>query len=1448
MSMAARLRLLHSLEERERALRGARAAAPEGADDSPAVDYPFLLSQIRAARVALTPGLFRRLPGKDGEPRIVPLARKIAGRRGDTAPVSETIEKALIEFQATAPLRLGELWALETTLKIALLEREDIENSTPALKALDTMQWREVVEEASAVERILREDPAGIYEKTGIPTREDCRRAVERIARRAEDGDKDEIDIARIAIDLARRVAAGGARRVEAHVGFYLLGRGVELLERRAGYRKTPLERARAAAQRHASAFYLGTLGILTALIAALAWTWMGGGWWRAALALLPASQGARALVNCLVNSLLPPRRLPRMDYSKGIPREDAAFVAVPSLLLSRRSAESLLERLETHYLANRDANLHFALLTDFPDSSGNESDTAALKACVAGIHHLNRRYGVEGRKPFYLFHRASKWNADEGTWMGPERKRGKLNDFNALLLGESDAFPVKVGDVPSAGSIRYVVTLDGDTQLPREAARLLVEEAAHPLNRPVSGVDGIVREGYAILQPRVSVGMESAARTRLANTLSGQTGLDPYASAVSDVYQDLMGRGSFTGKGIYDVAAFHAAAGKRFPDNALLSHDLLEGEYARVGFASDAEVIDDFPSSYESYCKRKHRWIRGDWQIAEWLLPRAPAPGRERVRNPLTIFSRWKIFDNLRRSLVEISLTALLAAGTLGFFHGLARTVLFAMAVLLLPAYAGFVCSLVRLPPWRLFAAHLRRNFLALAAAHREAAYIVALLPHQACLAADAIARTLYRTRVSRRRLLEWESMAQAETAAANKVSPALAWMYGSAALAAVLLVAAANPLLCIAWTLTPLTVAWLDARPWRLWRRQKEDDTEFLRGVALRTWRYFADFGAAAEHWLVPDNVQEEPYQVATRTSPTNLGLQLTAHLAAHRFGYLTHEETGERIENILHAMEGMERHRGHYFNWYDTRTLETIAPRYVSAVDSGNLAASLIALKQGCLAARKQPIAGQRILDGLRDHCLSLRASLSTEARIEPVMLRLSGLLRALEARPTGLFFWDALLREVRVTTRSLSEAIGRVANPGTEALAWMRILAERVEAAGTELSAFAPWLDKRHAVEFRMLSTDESMAALIGLMDRVPRIVELPEVYGAIGAAIAERLEKPEGLKPGGRPALEWLAAALGDAARFAAGIANRFESQAALAGEWVERMDFAFLHDRRRGLLHLGFDADRAALDPSHYDLLASEARSAVFLAIAKGDIPREAWFRLGRKFTWRLGERALLSWSGTMFEYLMPGLFMKSYAGTLLEESARGAVKIQRRYAALRNVPWGISEAAYAARDAEMVHQYRAFGVPHLAADPKCGTRLVVAPYASMLASMVDRDAAAGNLRAMAARGWLGPRGFYESADYGGRGGLKLRAPELGRTRMAHHQGMGLVALANTLLGGAIQEFFHADPMVMATEFLLQERLPAMGVESETEAEMLPAMGVESVAEGEMSGTTALEA
>ena len=1427
MRTGIRARQLHALEERELDLRQARMALPEDADPSPVAHYPFLISQIRGARAALTPCLYRRLPQRNGEPRIVALAGKIAARCRGAASVGDTIEAALREFQAAAPpLRLGELWALETTLKIALLERSEIEESVPALRALDTMQWREVVEEASAVEGILRQDPAGVYDKTAFSTRNDCRGAVERIARRMGEGG-DEVAVAGMALDLARRaVAEGGPERVEAHVGFYLLGRGVAMLEQRAGYRKPAIDRFRAAAARRPAGLYLGLLGTLTVVIAAMAWAWMGGDWWLAALVLLPASQGALALVNCLVNLLLPPRRLPRMDYSKGIPPENATFVAMPSLLLSRRSADSLLERLETHYLANRDANLHFALLTDFPDSTSNQYDTPALKACIAGIHHLNRRYGVVGRKPFYLFHRASKWNPGEGTWMGPERKRGKLNDFNALLLGEADAFPVKVGEVPPAGSIRYVLTLDSDTQLPSEAARHLVEEAAHPLNRPASGPDGIVRQGYAVLQPRVSVSMESAARTRLASVFSGQTGLDPYAAAVSDVYQDLAGRGSFTGKGIYDVAAFHAAVGARFPDNALLSHDLLEGEYGRVGIASDVETIDDFPSSYESYSKRKHRWIRGDWQTAEWLLPRAPGPGGGKVPNPLPLLSRWKIFDNLRRGLVEIALTVLLAAGSLGFFHGLTRTALFALAVLLLPAYGGFLCALLRLPPWRLFAVQLRRNGLALLEAHREAFYVLALLPHQACLAADAIVRTVYRKRVSRRGLLEWESMAQAETGAGNKISPALAWIYGSAAMAALLLVAAENPLLCIVWTLAPVTAAWLDARPWRMWRKQKEDDTEFLRGVALRTWRYFADFGVDQEHWLVPDNVQDEPFRVAARTSPTNLGLQLTASLAAYRFGYLAQGETGENVERILESMAAMERFRGHFFNWYDTRTLETLAPRYVSAVDSGNLAASLITLKQGFLAMCKEPVAGQRILDGLRDHCLALRDCLPPVARTESVMLRITGLLRALEARPAGLFFWEALLRDIRVTSRKLGDAVERLLErdgdtPVAEALEWRRLLLERVEAASAELCALAPWLDKRHAAEFRMLSTDQSMAGLIGLLDRVPSLAELPAVYQNIRTAIAARLEKPDGLKPGGRSALEWLAMEIGDASAFAAWLLSRFERLAARAGDWVEGMDFAFLHDRRRGLLHLGFDVEGGVLDVSHYDLLASEARSAVFLAIAKGDIPREAWFRLGRKFTWRLGERALLSWSGTMFEYLMPSLFMKSYPGTLLTESGRGAVKIQRRYAALRNVPWGISESAYATRDQEMVHQYRAFGVPYLAADPKCGTRLVVAPYASMLASMVDRDAAAGNLRTMAAKGWMGPRGFYESADYGGRSGFKRWAPELVRARMAHHQGMGLAALANTLLGGAIQEFFHADPMVRATEFLLQERIPDLAVETE---------------------------
>jgi hypothetical protein len=1106
------------------------------------------------------------------------------------------------------------------------------------------------------------------------------------------------------------------------------------------------------------------------------------------------------------------------MDFADGIPGTCKTIVVVPTLLVSAENAARLLEALEIRYLANRDPNLCFALLTDFPDADGPEmdSDGPVLSACVQGIERLNARYDAEQRSPFYLFHRARRWNPQERTWMGYERKRGKLNNLNQLLLGRGNRFHTVVGEMDRLLETRYVITLDTDTQLPRDTAAKMIAAMAHPLNHPVLDQrTGTVISGYALLRPRISVGMESAGRSRLAQILSGQSGFDPYATSVSDVYQDLYGRASFTGKGIYDLCAFDAAVGDRFPDNAILSHDLIEGEHARTGFLGSVEVVEDCPATYRAFSNRKHRWVRGDWQLLPWLLSHPPGPDGKAVRNPLSPLSRWKIFDNLRRSLFEISALLLLVTGWIALGHPV-RWTLAVLALLLLPVYADTLLSIVRTPErrfWPSFSYHIGGQFFR---GHRDALVSLVFLAHQAFLMADAIARALLRRFVTKRKLLEWETMWQSERASGKAAGRTL---YFSSACALMLLLLVLRPvnvvvaLVCSLWIVAPLIADWLDERPSKP-ADLTDSDRGFLRGVALRTWRFFADHLNRENHWLVPDNVQEDPPLVAQRISPTNLGLFLTSTLAAHDFGYLTLTELLAGLRRTFDAMENMPRYRGHFVNWCDTRSFEPLPPRYVSSVDSGNLAASLCALRQGCLALVRQPIVGLPVLAGLRDHALRLREAIPYTARSLSLMRGIANLLRQLDCQPTDLFFWESVLTETRDIVQRLREALdGRRGAKTDEALYWETLLWERVKAALGELYGLAPWLDPRFEPELRINLCDATLAPLLQELTPVQPLKQLPEVYDRIERRLTERLESAQPLYPALRQVLEELLRSLPAARETAQALLHSLEHAAADAGRHFDAMDFRFLFDSTRKLLRVGYNVETGQPDAAYYDLLASEARTAVFVAIAKGHIPREAWFQLGRKLTAYRNHRTLISWSGTMFEYLMPLLHLHAYNDTLLERAARGAVRIQQAYARGHHIPWGISEAAYSARDSQMQYQYRAFGIPPLSACEDHAQNRVVSPYSSMLALLIDPREATANLRVLENMGCLTRHGFIDSIDYAP---ASKWMPEPVRCWMAHHQGMGLLAIDNALHEGQMRKRFHQDPRVQATEFLLEERMPTL--------------------------------
>jgi cyclic beta-1,2-glucan glucanotransferase len=1334
-------------------------------------NFHLVASEVLDVRRNIPPGYYRELPKLalrelEGHARVYALAEEII-RHSDSRFDRHQLVRFLVSFQAVTPLTIGELWAWPSMLKLALIENlrrlaEEMLEARAAVRAADAyvaqvdaagdgkppplpkqlhtgyilqllqrlreygpglsavraavethlsaqqmttedairsehqrqaaaqvsvanvitslrlcsaLDWSQYFEAVSLVERVLQRDPAGAYGSMDFLSRDRYRQAVEDLSE--PDGEA-QVQVALRAVESARQAAERGqATDRAAHVGHYLIGKGRSGFETDTAFRPRFGRRVRRFLFAHVTAVYLGPIGLLTALLLGLglailrdqrAPLWVGAA--AALLLLLPASDVAIAFAQRLAARWAPPRRLPRLEFPAGIPDNARTMVVVPTLLTSVAAVARLIEHVEVLALGNLDPRIHFAILSDFVDAPAREmpGDGAILAAARAGIEGLNARFGEGHTDRFFLFHRRRQWNPGEGVWMGWERKRGKLEEWNRLLRGATDtSFSVQVGDVGILPGVRYCLTLDSDTRLPRDAAKKLIGIIAHPLNRPHFDVRlGRVTEGYGILQPRVSVTMASAAGSLFARLYAGHTGVDPYTTAVSDTYQDLFGEGIFTGKGLYDVDAFAAALEGRIPENALLSHDLFEGLYARTALVTDVEVVDDYPTTVLAHARRQHRWVRGDWQILRWLFPWVPTRSGLK-RNRLPLISRWKIFDNLRRSLVPPSTVALLLfAWTVlpGSAAVWTAAILAAMAFPLYPLLLEAVAGPKTQQPWLMFLRAVGKDAKTVLA---QVSLQLTFLASQAYERIHAIVLTLVRLVATRRRLLQWETAAASEARVAGRARrtsarPFLVEMIASPLVAAggFLLVwltrrgalPAAIPVLAL-WAAAPL-VAYALSRPVVPRRVElKEEDRRFLRLIAHNTWRYFEAFMGPEDHGLPADNFQETPEpRTSHRTSPTNIGMGLLATLAAHDLGFIAADELASRIDATLTTMEGLERFDGHLLNWYDTQTLAPLPPAYVSTVDSGNLAGALITLAEGLRQASRQPPAAADVGLGRR----------------------------------------------------------------------------------------------------------------LLDLADR---------------------------------------------AARFGDG------------------MNFRSLYDPQRRILSIGYrlaDVEGPGrLDPSYYDLLASESRLASFIGIAKGDLPETHWFHLGRLMAGTDGRPVLLSWGATLFEYLMPLLFMKSFPETLLNQTCRMAVRQQIEYAADRGVPWGISESAYNIVDRHGNYQYKAFGVPGLGLKRGLGDELVVAPYATALAAELEPTEAARNLRRLAAEGLEGAYGYYEAIDYthgkteepesaGGRADLPRGT--VVRTFMAHHQGMTLVALANALLGDPMVKRFHADPRVQATELLLQERVP----------------------------------
>jgi cyclic beta-1,2-glucan synthetase len=1357
---------------------------------------------------------------------VAELARRLQGQSSALTLALQWVTTRLADVGLTIEQQI------QAEIQQQAADQVTISNSIGSLRFLATMDWREFVETMSAVEQVLRNDPADTYGKMDFATRDNYRHIIEQLARRS---DYTEVQVAEQALALAqanREPARGGLDMRTRHIGYYLVGSGLPALEKQVAVRYPAGSWLRKIGRAAPLASYLGAIAAFTALFTAsvVLHAWQGG--LEGALlvllgvmAAIGASQLALALVNFMATQLTTPHPLPRMDFKEGIPDDARTMVVVPSMLFTRDNVASLCEALEVRYLANRDPALRFCLLTDFADAPSETmpEDADLLALACAAIRQLNDKYHdpagpgpvgapmLDGEpdieapvEPFLLLHRPRVWSAGEHAWIGHERKRGKLADLNAFLRGGArDKFSVVEGRLEGLMNIRYVITLDTDTQLPRDAARQFVATMAHPLNQPQLDAAGRrVIEGYGILQPRVSASLPSENASRYERLCGGEPGIDPYTRTVSDVYQDVFYEGSFVGKGIYDVDTFERLLGERLPDNQVLSHDLLEGCYLRAGLLSDAQLYETYPSRYSDDVSRRHRWIRGDWQLAGWLRPRVPAAGGKREANPLSALSLWKLFDNLRRSVVAPVLTALLllcwARLPSPWFWSAAI-----LSVIFLPTFVSALVGLIEKPHDMGWRQHMASGLPSLKIMFGHAVLQAAFLPYEAWFSLDAIVRTGWRMLVTRRDLLEWRPSSLARSSTDMETNWRRMWFSPTLAVGAALMLSYVNPGALFAaapvlllWFMAPLIAWWISLPMAREGAELSDTQSLFLHSLARKTWAFFEDFVGARDNWLPPDNMQEHPVAVvAHRTSPTNMGMSLLANLTAWDFGFASLGQVLARTGATFATMDRMERHHGHFYNWYDTISLVPLQPMYVSSVDSGNLAGHLLTLAPGLSALADRPIASLRTLEGIgvtlqvvAEHAVDVAPAVGDA--IKAMRHALAEGLREAHTLP-GLAH---ALGALRAGADAVLAALGPAAEP--QLLGWADKLAAHSRAARDELLELAPWMKAA-----QQYVVDASLT-------RIPTLREL--------AGFGLTASPGSALAPDERSRQHALAQLVGEGAAAAQRKLGQIADLAARARQFAD-MDFSFLYNGTTNLLAIGYNVSDRRLDASCYDLLASEVRLASFVGIAQGQFPQEHWFALGRQLCVVGGEQLLLSWSGSMFEYLMPLLVMPTYQNTLLDQTYRAIIKAQIDYSRQRGVPWGISESGYNTVDANLNYQYRAFGVPGTGMKRGLADDLVIAPYATMLGLMVDAGAACDNLQRMHGMGFMGKYGFYEAIDYTAARLPRGQDFSVVRSFMAHHQGMGFLSLSYLLHDRPMQRRFESDPLFQATMLVLQERVPKAG-------------------------------
>lgn len=1287
------------------------------------------------------------------------LIQKLRKHNKYFATVKALVNNRLESENSSVDIMTASEHQLQASMQVA------IGNSITGLHFLSDLDWSEIFEALSKVEQILRQDPDGTYPQMDFESRDHYRHEVEKLARTFG---VSEIYVADRTVECAR---AEGNKAPLNHVGYYLVGKGRKTLLGALGkYAKRRLWPVSNAVSDPRN-LYIGLSLFLTIFLVTYFMYYSAthdnskSAFWpviTAILLLIPCSEFALNICNTITSHVCRPSMLSKLELKEGIPQELSTFVIIPTLLTGPARARELLHQLEVYYLANREKSLFFALVGDFRDAPSEvlDTDDAIVKTMTEGIRELNLKYATEGSDLFYYMHRKRIYNSTQNRWMGWERKRGAIIEFNRLLCGNGDTgFGIVTGEVSQLPKVKYVITLDADTNLPMGAAKRLIGTIAHPLNRAVVDREtGLVSDGYGLLQPRISVSIPGASRSMFTRIFAGQVGIDPYTTAVSDVYQDIFDEGIFTGKGIYEVDVFQRVLDGRIPENTILSHDLLEGCHLRAGLVSDIELVDGYPAGYISYAARQHRWVRGDWQLLPWLTGKVRNGSGEKRKNNISGLSKWKILDNMRRSLLDPALLLLILAG-IGLLPGDDLVWIgFAFLVTISPLTMGFFNMLLT------GTLRLQKSnstvMSGIKAAVCQSVLLFILIPHQAFLMADAIIRTLYRVFRSHKNMLEWVTAADVEANSKNNAASYARKMWLSfPSSAAVLILALAlshrslipAAAISILWAVAPMTLYSISKPTIKKTYLLPENDIIMLRKISRKTWRYFEDFANENENFLPPDNFQEDPPKgVAHRTSPTNIGLLLVSIMSACDLGYIGWKEMVDRFENTISTMERMEKWRGHLYNWYDTETLETLRPLYVSTVDSGNLVGYLMVVREGLKEYLDAQPARPVMAAGLRDTLELMWDEEGTGADQETRQI----LTELSEGAGMDITRWAHILGELASSLNSGENAPVRQSDtmlPGNNT--WRLKSYEMTINFFNELSEFYPLHDQPGT------SDENRTADNVGNMRR-------------------------------------------------------RIDDLICRIGKLIDSTEFSPLFDHKRMLFSIGYDVEDGHLSKSYYDLLASEARQASYISIARGEVDRRHWMRLGRKLTSVDGEKGLVSWTGTMFEYLMPALIMRSYENTIFDETYSFVVRVQKKYGKQRRIPWGISESGYSALDFNLNYQYKAFGVPELGLKRGLANDMVTAPYASILSLGIEPAAVVRNLRELSIMGMDGGWGLYEAIDFTPSRMEKDVQYRIVKSFMAHHQGMSLAALNNFFHSNILQKRFHIDPVIQSAELLLQEKMP----------------------------------